>query len=323
MPAAIATPRPSPTRILGCDVGKASIVVFDSYTGQTQTLPNRPEPLAAFAASLDPADLVVCEATGGYETTLLAALLAVGIPAHRADARKVKAFIRSFGILGKSDAIDARALARYGAERHARLTRWQAPDPDRARLQALVLARADFVAQRTACTNRRQAPGAEPVRARLDALHACLEDQIRALDADIAEAIQSCSDTARAERVLRSIGGVGPKTAAALLALMPELGRLTRRQAAALAGVAPHPNQSGASDAYRRTRGGRPEIKKTLFMAALAAARHDPSLKAAYQRLRQNGKKPILAITALMRRIIVIANARLRDAYANHATQLS
>lgn len=306
----------TPTRFLGCDVGKASIVVFDTKTGQVSTLPNCPEALSAFAAGLEPACLVVCEATGGYEDALLSALVAAGCPAHRADARKVKAFIRSFGILGKSDALDARALARYGQERHASLARWQAPDPAREGLQTMVLARADFVAQRTACTNRLAAPGAEPVRTRLQALHDCLDAQIRGLDADIAAAIRAATDLARAERVLRSIAGLGPTTAAALLALMPELGRVGRRQAAALAGLAPHPNQSGASDAYRRTRGGRPEVKKVLFMAALAAARHNAVLRAAYKRLIANGKKPIVAIIALMRRLIVIANARLRDASA-------
>ncbi|MDP4027317.1 IS110 family transposase [Methylobacterium sp. NEAU 140] len=323
-PPAPTPPAPTPPeRILGCDVGKASLVVFDSATGQTTTLPNQPEPLAAFAASLTPACLVVCEATGGYERALLAALAAAGCPAHRADARKVKAFIRSFGTLGKSDAIDARALACYGQERHARLARWQPPQAERQRLQTLVLTRADLVAQRTAFANRLAAPDAEPVRATLAAVRACLDAQIRTLDAAIQATIRALADLARAEAVLRSIGGVGPKTAAALLALMPELGHLTRRQAAALAGVAPHPNQSGATDAYRRTRGGRPEVKATLFMAALSAARHNPTLRAAYERLRANGKKPIVAITALMRRIIVIANARLRDALVHQTPQLS
>ena len=315
MPHAAITPILTPTRFIGCDVGKAEIVVFDSQDGQVRSLKNRPGALAAFAAALDASCLVVCEATGGYERALLDALVAAGRPAHRADARKVKAFIRSFGTLGKSDAIDARALARYGHERHASLARWQSPDPQRLILQALVLARADFLAQRTACINRIKAPGSGPVRACLSALQACLDDQIRRLDAAIQDAIRALEDLARAETVLRSIGGIGQKTAAALIALMPELGHLTRRQAAALAGLAPHPNQSGAGDAYRRTRGGRPAIKTTLFMAALAAARHDPAARTAYQRLRANGKKPIVAITALMRRIIVIANARLRDAY--------
>ncbi len=124
--------------------------------------PTSPGALYDFAASLDPTCFVVCEATGGYERDLLAALLADGVPAHRADARKVKAFIRSFGTLGKSDAIDASALARYGRDRYAELPLWSAREPERLRLQALVLARRDLVKDRLAYANRRAAPAAEP-----------------------------------------------------------------------------------------------------------------------------------------------------------------
>jgi transposase len=306
---------PEPSRFLGCDVGKAAIVVFDSRGDTFGRIPNQAAALAAFAAGLGPDCLVVCEATGGYEDALLAALVAAGCPAHRADARKVKAFIRSYGTLGKSDALDARALARYGAERHARLSRWQAPDPARERLQILVRTRADLVTQRTACANRLGAPGVEPVKAALKALHDCLKAQIAALGQSIAETLRLIARTDRSEQALRSIPGIGTTTAAALMALMPELGRIGRRQAAALAGLAPHPNQSGCRDAYRRTRGGRAEIKALLFMPAMAAARHDPAMRATYARLIANGKKPILALSAIMRRIIVIANARLREAY--------
>lgn len=301
-----------PSRFIGCDVGKTSIVVFDSATGRTRTIRNDPDALTSFAAQLDPACLVVCEATGGYEADLLQALTQAGRAAHRADARKVKAFIRSFGTLGKTDAIDARALARYGQERHTQLVRWRARDESRTRLHALVMARRDLVAQRLACRNRLAAPGAEPVQPYLQKLLDCLTDQIEAIEADLDALIRNQQALAQTATTLRAIAGVGPATAAALIALMPELGSLNRRQAAALAGLAPHPRQSGANDAYRRTRGGRPEVKRTLFMAALSATKHNKTLRAFYQRLLANGKKPIVALTAVMRKIIVIANARLR-----------
>jgi len=304
----------TPSRFIGCDVGKAEIVVFDSRDGTTCSLANRPDALAAFAAGLEPGCLVICEATGGYEDALLAALVTAGCPAHRADARKVKAFIRSFGTLGKSDALDARALARYGTERHASLARWSAPDPARERLQILVRTRGELVAQRVACANRLKAPGAAPVETMLKALLACLAEQIAAIEDAIDQIRRAVPAIAKATQALRSIAGIGPATAAALIALMPELGSIRRRQAAALAGLAPHPNQSGANDAYRRTRGGRAEIKRILFLPALAAARHDPAMRAAYKALINRQKKPIVAIVAIMRRIIVIANARLRDA---------
>ena len=302
-------------RFIGCDVGKTSIVVFDGATSRTQIINNQPEDLASFACGLDKHCFVVCEATGGYEADLLTALTAAGIPAHRADARKVKAFIRSFGTLGKTDAIDAKALAHYAQERNAKLPRWQAPAQDRVTLQALVLTRRDLVAQHTAFTNRLNAPTAGPAKLYLEKVRSCLTDQIKAIDTKIETILQTSQPLKIAAEVLKSMTGIGSKTAGALIALMPELGTINRWKAAALGGVAPHPYQSGQTDGYRRTKGGRPEVKRALFMAALSAAKHDPKMKLFFQRLVANGKKPIVAIVAVMRKIIVIANARIRDAY--------
>jgi len=306
-----------PSGFVGCDVGKSEIVVYDATSLKTSKVANTRKDLAAFAAKLDPHCLVVCEATGGYEGELLAALLVKGIPAHRADAAKVKAFIRSFGVLGKTDAIDAKALARYGQERHADLPRWRAPDRERVKLQALVLARKDLLIARGAFHNRSKAPGC------LTEVHAdmvkAFDKNIRKLDAEIAALLARVEPLAKAAKTLTQIKGVGAKTAAVLLALLPELGHLDRRAVASLAGLAPHPRQSGASNAYRSTRGGRTEVKRALFMPAQVAAKHNPDLKLYFQRLVQNGKKPIVAITAVMRKLVVIANAKLRDALASNA----
>ncbi|MFO1119884.1 MAG: transposase [Rhodospirillales bacterium] len=120
--------------------------------------------------------------------------------------------------------------------------------------------------------------------------------------------------TAAAVALIEEIPGCGHRTAVTLAALMPELGTLSRRRAASLAGLAPHPRQSGQHDGYRRVRGGRPEVKRALFMAAMAARNHNPDLKTVYNRLIANGKKPLVALTALMRKLITIINARIRDA---------
>src|SRR5271169_2029823 len=210
-------------------------------TGRSRSIANEPQALSDFASGLEPTCFVVCEATGGYEGALLAALLAAGVPVHRADARKVKAFIRSFGTIGKTDAIDAKALARYGSDRCAELARWQARDRERLRLQGLVLARRDMVRDRLA------APGAEPAQAHLDALLASFDAQIKAIDADINVLTAQCQPIARAVKTLVAIKGMGAKTATALIALMPELGSLARRQAAALAGLAPTPDKAANS----------------------------------------------------------------------------
>lgn len=312
----LASPPVTPERFVGCDVGQDQIAVFDTAAGRVRMLHNTPAALGAFAGTLDHTCLVVCEATGGHEAALLAAVTAAGHAAHRADARKVHAFIRSFGTLAKTDAIDAEALARYGQERHARLARWQPRDAQRARLQSLVALRSELVRSRTAWRNRSTAPTGRAVEALLAPVLATLDAQIAAVGREIETVIAASQPLGKAVRVLRGISGIGAVTAAALLALMPELGRLDRRQAAALAGLAPHPNQSGAADRYRRTRGGRPEVKRALFMAAMVAMKHNKPLAALYQRLVAAGKKPLVALTALMRKLIVICNARLRDSIA-------
>jgi transposase len=305
---------PNPRRFIGCDVGKSTLVFCEHGQAATYEVANTKADIAAFAKTLDASCLLVCEATGGHEALLLDIVTALGLAAHRADARRVKAFIRSHGVLGKTDAIDTRQLALYAKERHESLPLWQAPDPDRLKLQSLVLTRQDMVADRVAWSNRLKAPGADHAKAHMREILSCLEGHISAIEAEIKVLLKTAPDLARDEKVLAAIPGIGPTTAAALIALMPELGALGRRQAAALAGLAPHPRQSGASNAYRRTRGGRPLVKKAIFMAALNACQHNPQLRQTYQRLIKAGKKPIVALTAIMRKLIVIANAKLRDA---------
>lgn len=304
----------TPTSVLGCDVGKTSIAIFNTRTGRSQVIENEPTALATLAASLDPHCLAVCEATGGFEASLLIALARAGIAVHRADPRRVKAFIRSLGTLGKSDAIDARALARYGQERHASLRRWQPTDAACDQLHALVTIRRELVATHTSWRNRAGAPGA--AEAFLVPLIAAIEGQLTAIETAITDLIEA--NAALADRVarLRSIPGIGATTAAALVALMPELGSLDRRQAASLAGLAPHPRQSGSHDGYRRVRGGRPEVKRALFMAAMTASRHHPTLSRFHQRLLARGKKPLVALVAVMRKLLVLCNAVLREAHA-------
>lgn len=301
----------TPARFIGCDVGKHEIVVFDSLTLNTHLIANTPEAIDVFVENMDCHGLVICEATGGYEAVLLAALVKAGISVHRADARKVKAFIRSFGTLGKNDALDARALVRYGQERHQQLARWQPRDSQRERLNALVLLRQSMVESRTAWSNRNQAPKA--LAEFTDPICQAFDQQIKTIDAEISRVVESSDAIKRDVATLRTIKGIGPVTAPALLALMPELGTLTGKQSASLAGLAPHPDQSGSRDGYRRVRGGRPQVRRLLFMSAFTAIKHDPTFKLFYQRLLTEGKKPLVALTAVMRKMVVIANARLRD----------
>lgn len=299
-----------PRRCLGFDIAKETITVSDGRT--VQVIDNRRAAIRRFLRNCN-ADFAVCEPTGGYETVLLEECLRLALPAHRVDTRKLKAFIRSRGQLGKSDAIDARELAAYGLERWASLALWHAPDPCQARLKALVRRRDDLVATKVAEQNRAKAPGASALAATFKAVLAVIERQIKLVD----QAIQALMRTGplKCKRdVATAMTGIGEATAAALIAALPELGQMDRKQAAALAGLAPHPNESGKKIGYRKMRGGRSAVKTILFMPAMQAACGRGEFAAFYKRLITTGKKPMLALAAVMRKIVVTLNARLRDA---------
>jgi transposase len=313
------TPANTPVAFIGCDVGKATIVVNDSRDGRTRSIANQADALAAFAAGLDASCFVICEATGGHEAALLAAMVSAKIPAHRADARKVKAFIRSWGTLGKTDTIDARELTNYGRDRHASLARWQSRDVYREQLQTLTLTRKDIIDTRVAYTNRLAAPGPDYAKAFIQALIDGFNVQIAAIDAAIQALVRDNAPLKQAVAALTGICGIGFVTASSLLALMPELGSADRSQIAALGGLAPHPNQSGLSDAYRRTRGGRPMVRQVLFMAAMSAVRHHKTLRPFYEAMLDRGKNKMVALVAVMRKLLVICNAVLRPAAVKSA----
>lgn len=260
------------------------------------------------------ADFAVCEPTGGHEALLLEECLKARLPVHRADTLKLKAFIRSFGTLGESDAIDAAKLAAYGRERWAALSLWRAPDPVLERLQAMIRRRSELIAFRVAEQNRSKAPGGKDLAASFKAMLATIERQIEVLDTAIQTLVAECAALKGRVAVCAAMNGIGPRTAAAIIATMPELGTMTRHQAAALAGLAPHPKDSGLTRGYRKMRGGRPDIRTILFMPALRAAAGKGEFAPFYKRLKANGKKPIVAIGAVMRKIIITLNARLRDA---------
>jgi transposase len=301
---------------LGLDVSKDTVTLFDTVSRQTLTLANAKRALRAALKSYVGRGLAICEATGGYEDKLLAVLFELGIPAHRADAAKVKAYIRSFGNPAKTDPIDAAWLARYGLERDATLARWQPPDPSQEQIEALVARRNELVAIRVQERNRLQAPRSHLIETDLKSHIRDLDKRILAVERQIETLIKA--DQAMTDRAdtLRSVPGIGPVFAPMLMAIIPELGTISRRQAASLAGCAPHPRDSGKANQYRHTRGGRRQIRPALFIAALAAVRGNNQLALAYKAFVKLGKPKRLALVAIMRKIITIANARLRDLFA-------
>jgi transposase len=301
-----------PQMCLGFDIAKDTITVADGAT--TRTILNQRRAVRAFLKSYKHIDLVVCEPTGGHEALLLEECLRAGIACHRADTLKVKSFIRSYGTHGKSDAIDAGMLRGYGRERWDTLVLWRAPDPDETRLRALVRRRQELIAIKVAEKNRAKAPGARDLAASFETVIKTVERQIQTIDAQMRELIANSSTLKHRAAVCMAMDSLGSIVAAKLLATLPELGSMTRRKAAALAGLAPHPNDSGQKQGYRKIRGGRPEVRAMLFMPALRAAAGKGEFATFYKRLITNGKKPMVAIAAVMRKIIVTLNARLRDA---------
>jgi transposase len=177
-----------------------------------------------------------------------------------------------------------------------------------------VLTRQDLIDAKVAYDNRLAAPGVSAARPYLQAVLTTLEQQISAIDAASQALIEAHEPLHQAVETLTAVTGIGRTVAVSLLALLPELGSLDRWQIAALAGLAPHPNQSGTTDAYRRTKGGRPAVRKRLFMAALSAARHHKTLRPFYERLLAKGKPKLVALVAVMRKLVVMCNAMLRPA---------
>jgi transposase len=303
---------------IGIDVSKD---VFDAGCHGTPhrsaRFPNDASGFAAFAAAyadLLPTALVVLEATGGYETALLTDLANRKIPVHQAHPLQAKHFIRSLGRHGKTDRLDALALARYGAERHASLPLWSPPEASQQELADLQTRRGDLIAMRVAEQTRRQHPRYRDLTASIDTMLATIRAELQAIEARIAALVTAAPGLATKRAIMTTVSGVGQQTAHALLAAMPELGTMNRRQAASLAGLAPHPKDSGMTKGYRPTSGGRQDVRKALFMAAMSAIRAKKGQKDFYQRLIQNGKKPMVALTAVMRKIITIINAKIRDA---------
>ena len=306
-------------RVLGIDVAKDSIVLFDSVHRRTQTVANRAEEIGRALQGYREYDLAVCECTGGYERATLEAALELGLPMHRADPSRVKRFIQSYGGRAKNDAIDARWLTLYGQERHGSLTRWVPPTQEQEALVQWTRLRADLTKTLAQLKNRLQAPTVGVGEASLQRLRTALLQEIRVIDQSINQIMADDESLQEAEAILRSITGIGPRTSTTLLSQMPELGHISRRRCAHLASLAPHPNDSGTIHGHRRVRGGRVELRSLLFMCALTSSKRDPAMRVFYERMLARGKTKMCALIAVARKLIVIANAKLRDHYAQRS----
>lgn len=301
---------------LGIDISKADFWIAVHGKKEIKVYPNTVEGFSIFWLDYEEklvSSLVVLETTGGYEYSLLEFLVNQGVAVHRAPGRQIKNFIRSYGKQGKSDKIDALAIARYSYEREESLELFQPKTGTNRALSLLVHRRLDLVQMLVQEKNRRKAPGHEELYERIAEHIAYLEQAIVRIEEEIEGLREADATYAKKESTLIDIAGIGVKTAFTLLALVPELGTMGRRQIASLVGVAPHPQQSGKTNGYRATVGGRRDVRPILYTAAMAAGRSKSALGNWYRQLVAAGKKPKVAVVALMRKIIVIANAKIRD----------
>lgn len=297
---------------VGIDVSKATLDVGVHETGETWWVGNNRPGIRSLVARLRQMEpqLLLLEASGGYEQRLLDALAAAGLPAALVNPRQLRDFARAAGVLAKTDKIDALILARFAATMRPQLRRLS--DARERELSALQARRRQLVEMLTAEKNRLEKASrgvAKEIRGHIRHL----ERRLEALDKAIQEQIRCDPELQSKEQLLRSVPGIGPVLASTLLGNLPELGRLNRRQIAALVGVAPLNRDSGTMRGRRSVWGGRSHVRATLYMNALAASRFNPVIRAFYQRLCAAGKPQKVALVACMRKLLTILNSILHN----------
>lgn len=302
--------------VVGIDVAKAHVDV-EVVGGKLEAgqFPNDSEGHSALAVGLQPlrVELVVMEATGGYETALACALQAAGLAVAVINPKQARDFAKAMGRLAKTDRIDARTLAELGTVLLGRadLARFVRPLPDahQRALTALVTRRRQLLTMLV--SERARLPLAMAVvRPSIEAMITAIRVQLDDVEAQMRRHVEE--HFAELDTLLRSTTGIGRIASATLIATLPELGHLDRREIAALVGVAPMANESGTMRGRRRVQGGRFEVRRVLYMATLSAAMRNPAIRAFYQRLRAKGKLPKVALVACMRKLLTILNAMAR-----------
>jgi transposase len=307
-----ATPSPPPV-FVGIDVAKDHLDVHLRPSGEAFSLPHNAdafEELVTRLVGLAP-ELIVLEATGGFEAAVAAALASAGLRLAIVNPRQVRAFARAIGRLAKTDRLDAEVIALF-AER-VRPEARAIPSTQVRALADLVARRRQIIDMITAESNR-QRPTHDPrLQKSLERHLAWLQHELREIDRDLDGTVRGTPAWRETEDLLASVPGIGPITARTLIAELPELGLLDRRRIAALAGVAPINRDSGSMRGRRMIMGGRTTVRNALFMATVSATRWNPIIRVFYQRLTQAGRPAKVARVACMRKLLTILNAVLRD----------
>jgi len=305
---------------IGIDVAKDKLDIHFLETGEDFQITNSKKEINNFARQHHDKlarSYIVIDSTGGHERLCCKLLHDKGYVVHQAHSYRVKQFIRSMGQEAKTDRLDAIMLASYGRERKENLRVYAPSSENQTRLNRLVIRRDELVKMQTKEKNRLAGPLGSALEKSFRTILKTLEKEIKNIEKQIRACINKEQTLKAKKEVLQSIKGIGETTSHSLLALLPELGELNRKQVAALAGLAPYARDSGNYSGYRSVRGGRPTLRRVFFIAALSAVRFNDDLKTFYQRLRDNGKKPIVALIATARKLATIANARIRDMDVN------
>jgi transposase len=304
---------PADPAFAGIDVAKDKLDLADSTSSRVTTLAYDPAGIRQVVQrllALQPAAIVL-EATGGLERRLVAALLEAGLPVAVANPRHVRHFATGMRLLAKTDALDARILVQYA--RHAQPRLAEKRTASQAELDALVGRRRQLLDTRTEESNRLESTDSKLARKSIQAVLQLLDQQVLKVDKQIAQIIADDSDLWGKDQLLRSVPGVGAVLSATLMAQLPELGRLNRKQAAALVGVAPYNHESGKLKGRRCIFGGRAAVRSVLYMAAVTARRCNPLIRSLALRLEQAGKPFKLVMVACMRKLLTLLNAILKS----------
>lgn len=299
-------------RVVGIDVSKAVLDAAVLPGGELLQLGNDVQGIEELSDKLksEAVDLVVMEATGGYETAVATALVANGLRVAVVNPRQIRDFAKATGRLAKNDRIDAQVIAAFGQAIEPEIV--HLPDEDTRELQSLVVRRRQLVAMRVQEVNRlglMQAAMRKRIKAHVD----WLEKEIAKVDVDLTAGLRKSPAWRAKDELLQSFKGVGRITSSTLIVALPELGQLDRRAITALVGLAPFNRDSGVMRGRRSIYGGRSQVRTLLYMAAISAIRCNPVIRAFYERLKSRGKPHKVAMVACMRKILTILNAMVRQ----------
>jgi transposase len=309
---------------IGIDVAQAELVVAREGVAGSKAYPNDERGHSDLVKDLRGADLIVLEATGGYQRGVVAALGGAGLPVVVVNPRQVRDFAKATGQLAKTDRLDAHVLAAFGATIKPELR--AIPSEDEEELRDF-LTRQQQVIQMLVSEKSRlhqaQGKGRQSLRRKIKSHISYLERELRMLDSDLDQMIRKSPFWREQDDLLQSVPGIGKQTSRILLGTLPELGAASAAEIAQLAGLAPVARDSGKMRGKRFIGGGRPRVRAALYMATLAATRFNPVVRTWYERLLSTGKPKKVALVACMRKLLVVLNAMVRTKARWQTTELA